>query len=138
MPWLPEAGAQNRTVIAAQAATASIYARGGYDVFADGIVGPWFLDTWRLALADADLHYVVLMPAQEAILARALAREGHPMRDADVIKQMHAAFAEYPDYTAHWLDTSRQSADETGAAIRAGLKEGAFRLSVRGFPGGSA
>jgi hypothetical protein len=81
-----------------------------------------------LALKGSDLHYVVLMPAEEATVTRALSRDGHPMRDAEVVKQMHAAFAEYPDYTSHWIDTTRQTAVETFAAIRAGLNEGKFSL----------
>src|SRR5947209_14929690 len=43
LPYLPEAQRQNEVVIDAIVATASAFARGGYDVVVDGIVGPWFL-----------------------------------------------------------------------------------------------
>ena len=45
-PWRTESRAQNAVVLEALAATAAIYAKGGYDVFADGIVGPWFFEPW--------------------------------------------------------------------------------------------
>ena len=39
-PHLPEANEQNRIVIEAFLEAAKRYARGGYDVIVDGIVGP--------------------------------------------------------------------------------------------------
>ena len=45
-PHLPEANEQNRIVIEAFLEAAKRYARGGYDVIVDGIVGPWFLKPW--------------------------------------------------------------------------------------------
>ncbi len=127
-PWVAESAAQNQTVAEAQAASASVYARGGYDVYVDGIVGPWFLDPWRQAARGADPRYVVLLPGQAETVARAVARKDHPMRDAGVVQQMHAAFAARPDFAAHWLDTSDLSVDETCAAIRAGIEDAKFRL----------
>src|SRR5260221_8234559 len=43
-PWRPESAQQNGTVIDALGAAAARFARGGYAVFVDGIIGPWFLD----------------------------------------------------------------------------------------------
>ena len=40
MPWLPEARAQNITIMNALAAGAAAYAIGGYEVLVDGLVGP--------------------------------------------------------------------------------------------------
>ena len=38
------------------------YARGGYDVIVDGIVGPWFLEPWKaLAQEDYEVHYIVCL-----------------------------------------------------------------------------
>ena len=42
-PWLKESHAQNTTISTAIVASASAYARGGWDVYADGVIGPWFL-----------------------------------------------------------------------------------------------
>lgn len=41
-PHLPESNQQNLIVIEAFLEAAKRYARGGYDVIVDGIIGPWF------------------------------------------------------------------------------------------------
>src|SRR5262249_17760215 len=62
-PWLPESQEQNVIVIEAFTASATRYARGGYEVIVDGVVGPWFLDPWsKMAQDGLDVHYVVLRP----------------------------------------------------------------------------
>ncbi|WP_181725445.1 hypothetical protein [Nocardia gipuzkoensis] len=53
LPFLPAAHRQNEVVIDAIVATVTTFARGGYDVVVDGIVGPWFLPPFRAA-ADRD------------------------------------------------------------------------------------
>ena len=45
-PHLPEPNAQNGVVIEAFLETAKRFVKGGYDVYVDGIVGPWFLEPW--------------------------------------------------------------------------------------------
>src|SRR5215217_8207928 len=59
-PWLPEARAQNVTVMNALAGSAATFAKEGYEVAVDGIVGPWFFEPWLdAARAHAiDLRYV--------------------------------------------------------------------------------
>jgi len=42
-PYLPEAHCQNEVVLNVLANVAAGYAKGGYFVIVDGIVGPWFL-----------------------------------------------------------------------------------------------
>jgi predicted kinase len=44
--YLPEAHEQNRTVMFVLARAAEAYARGGYGVVLDGVVGPWFLPSF--------------------------------------------------------------------------------------------
>ncbi len=59
-PYLPEAHEQNRSVVRILANVAEGYARGGYFVLLDGIVGPWFLGHFHsLRVAP---HYIVLRP----------------------------------------------------------------------------
>ena len=82
LPWLPESQAQNTIVTRAIAAAAMAYAGGGYAVMLDGVVGPWFLDIYREAAADAGqlIDYVVLRPTLETVVARARDREVAPDR----------------------------------------------------------
>ena len=53
---LPESNEQNLIVIEAFLEAAKRYARGGYDVIVDGIVGPWFLEPWLNIVQE---HYEV-------------------------------------------------------------------------------
>lgn len=128
-PWRPESQAQNVTLMNALAGSAATCAVGGYDVYVDGIVGPWFFDPWLSAARryDLELNYVLLLPDEETTVARGTARTGHPMTDAAVIRQMSQAFrGASPPESA--IDTTGQTVAQTVAAAAAGLKEGRFRL----------
>ena len=75
-PHLPESNEQNQIVIEAFLEAAKRYARGGYDVIVDGIVGPWFLEPWRKAVREGyEVHYIVLRASKEETLRRAIARD---------------------------------------------------------------
>lgn len=130
-PWKPEAMAQNITLMNALAASAAVCVRGGYAVFVDGIVGPWFLEPWRdIAEADGvDLRYVVLSPGEDETVARATARTGHgAMTDEAVVRQMWQAFRQFAPPPQCLVDTSGQSVAETAEVVAAGLAGGRFRL----------
>ena len=59
-PHLPESNAQNGVVIEAFLEAAKRFVRGGYDVYVDVIVGPWFLEPWLGAAREGyDVHYIV-------------------------------------------------------------------------------
>lgn len=73
LPFLPEAQRQNEVVIEAITGTVATFARGGYDVVVDGIVGRWFPPPFR-RVAEHDrlaVSYVVLRPGLDTTLARA-------------------------------------------------------------------
>ena len=104
------------------------YAKGGYDVVVDGILGTWFLDPFR-ERRDGVFDYVVLRPSERVTLARGATREGeNAMRDEAVISQMWKAFENLDALESHAIDTSGHSAQETAEAVRKGRAEGRFRL----------
>jgi len=130
-PWLPESQAQNITIMNALAASAAIYALGGYEVLVDGIVGPWFFDPWLTAAREhgLDLRYIALQPDEATTVARATGRtEPGAMTDAAVVRNMWGQFRKFASPPAHVLDTTGQGAEETVALIQAKLRAGAFRL----------
>lgn len=130
-PWRPESQAQNVTLMTAIASAAAAWAVGGYAVFVDGIVGPWFFDTWLSTARrnGLELDYVLLMPDEETAVARGTARTAPgAMTDPAVIRQMCRAFRDSAAPPDGVLDTSGQTTDETLAAVTAGLKDGRFRL----------
>lgn len=134
MPWLPEAQAQNVTVSAVQAASAAAYATGGYEVYVDGIIGPWMLDAWRMLVGNEfDVYYVILRPDEATTIQRATERTGpKDLVDAQVVAFMWRQFAALGVLEAHVIDTSTLSVDETVEAVRRKLEQGLLRLQPVG------
>jgi hypothetical protein len=131
-PWLPESRRQNVTLMDAMAAQAAICAKGGYEVLVDGIVGPWFLEPWLGAARShgIDLRYVPLLPDLGQALARGTARTAPgAMTDPAVIEQMWRQFRGSAVAEGHVVDTTGHTADDTVAAVAAGLAAGAFKLA---------
>ncbi|MFE5338829.1 DinB family protein [Isoptericola sp. NPDC056578] len=135
-PYLSGSQRQNEVVAEALVAAATAYARGGYDVVLDGVVGPWFLPPFRTAAAREgwDLAYVVLRPALDATLARATGRADAELRDPAAVRSMHAAFADLGDLEPHARDTTHEEPALTAAAVRAALDDGAYRLAPDATP----
>jgi cytidylate kinase len=128
LPWLAGSGDQNRTVISAVAAAATSFARGGYFVVVDALIGPWFLDTFRSRLDDLQvrLHYVILRPS--LALARAQARRGEALTEAGPIRQMWHAFEDVGPYEAHVVDPTDLSPHDVAALVWRRANDGRFAL----------
>lgn len=92
-PWLPASNAQNEVVTRAAATAAGVYARADYMTVYDGVVGPWFLPTFRTASGIGVLDYVILLPPVERCLMQVQTRTGHGFRDEAATRKMHAEFA---------------------------------------------
>jgi cytidylate kinase len=130
LPFLPEAQRQNEVVIEAIVGTVATFARGGYDVVVDGIVGPWFLPPFRAASAQDRLavSYVVLRPDLDTTLSRAKERVGDELKNVDAITGLHAAFAQLGELEDHAIDTGGLDAEQTTAEVRRALASGEYRL----------
>lgn len=77
-PHLPESQRQNETVIDIATRVASDYHAAGYDVFWDGVVGPWFIERIVAGLGSHvdKAHWLVLRPEIEVGLDRVAVRDG--------------------------------------------------------------
>jgi cytidylate kinase len=130
LPWLPGSGEQNRTVITAIAAAAASFARGGYFVVVDALIGPWFLDAFCAPLdaASVPIHYAILRPPLEIALPRAQARTGNALTDEEPIRQLWQAFQDLGPYESHVVDLVDNSADAIAARLWREANEGRFRL----------
>lgn len=130
-PWLDESGDQNETVILAAAAAAGRFAEDGYEVYVDGVIGPWFLEPWKkLAAEGFAVSYVVLRPDEESTVLRAENREQRecfPL-ESGAVRKMWKLFGELRDYEKNVVDTTGQSPEESAALIRKFLLEGRFCL----------
>ena len=131
-PWRTESRAQNTVVLDALAATASTYAKGGYEVFVDGIIGPWFLDPWLRVAAEGhlDLRYVLLLPDENTTVARATSRKPPALIDPAPVRFMWHQFADLAAFAQHTVDTSALSIDEALDNIAGRLAAGEFRLNA--------
>ncbi len=119
-PYLPGAARQNEVVGAVMVEAARGYARGGYDVVLDGILGPWALEPFRDAAArdGLDLSYVVLRPSLDVALARATAREGRALTEVGPIRGLYGAFADLGELERCVIDSSGQPPERTAAEVR--------------------
>lgn len=134
-PYDPGSQRQNEVVMGVVAAAAFGYAAGGYQVICDGIVGPWFVGRFRAAAVRSGLplHYVVLRPDETTALSRATGRRASDaLTDPGPIRSLHAQLADLGEFESHALDSTGLTADETAAAVLAGLAANRFRLTDPG------
>ncbi len=130
-PFLPEAAKQNAVVLDVIVDAMIGYAKGGYDVVVDGIIGPWSLPQFvrGAARVGCELSFVVLRPSLEEALARAVAREGRELKASGPIKGLYGAFANLGSLERHAIDTSAETVEATTLRIRQAVARGEFALS---------
>lgn len=131
-PFLPAAAQQNEVVLGVIVEAMLAYARGGYDVIVDGIVGPWSLPPFVNAVqrAGLDLSFVILRPSFDETFARAVAREGKALKASGPIKGLYGAFTKLEVLERHVIDTTRDTIEATARRVRAGVAAGEFTLSA--------
>lgn len=129
-PHVPASESQNRAVSLALARAAFAFATDGYLTAIDWVVGPWFLDVYRAEAARVRgaLDYVVLRPAEEAVVARSRHRASHAIEDYAHLRPLYRQLSDLGELERHVLDNTRCSLEETAALVRAGLADGRFRL----------
>ena len=120
-PWLSEASEQNEVVTQAAAAAAGRYAAGGFVTVYDGMVGPWFLQTFLRATGLERVDYAMLMPSVERYIERVASRQDHGFRDEGATRHMYRQFARADIDERHVLvdppDDSNEVADMIVAAL---------------------
>lgn len=92
-PWISPAHRQNQVVTEAAGAAAGRLAAGGYTVIYDGVIGPWFLETFRAATRAPLLHYAILLPPEPVCLERVRSRADHGFTDQQAARHMYQQFA---------------------------------------------
>lgn len=129
-PSSKEAHAQNETVVAAYTRAAAEYSLGGYNVYMDGVIGPWMLPLITPILGAFD--YVLLSAPLELALTRARVRDGQDSATPAVIRIMHEQFTRIlSEFRGHVLDTSERSPAEVAAEYRSRNAAGAYSLGQR-------
>nr|WP_210275932.1 AAA family ATPase [Phyllobacterium sp. P30BS-XVII] len=126
-PHLPEAHAQNKTVIDVLAGAAERYAKGNFFVVVDGIIGPWFLDPFRSL--SLPLHYIILRPILSEAITRCQHRGGNTLTDPGPISELHRQFSALDGLERHVIETAGQSREETLEAVQTILADGTHHLN---------
>ena len=129
-PWLPESHDQNAVVTRAAGKATGEFVAGGYAVVYDGVIGPWFLDTFVAMAGLTEVDYAVLRPTVEVCQQRVAARHGHGFTDIPATAWMHRQFSEAELDQRHVVRDRGQSPGETTDAIRKALSTGTLRRSV--------
>lgn len=125
-PWLPVADKQNQVVMNVLAAAACNYARGGYFVIVDGIIGPWFLSPFQAL--GRPVHYVILKPELETAIQRCQQRGGESLSDASVITSLYHQLEADPQFVAHVLPTGNAAPEEMVEQIVKAVQSGRYRI----------
>ncbi|MGG5370877.1 AAA family ATPase [Enterococcus sp. AZ196] len=130
-PHLKEAHLQNKIVINAFLEATKVFAKNGYDVIVDGIVGPWFLDPWFQAAKDGfDVHYIILRASKEETLTRG--RNRNKLDEAtnlELIQTMWDQFNQLGEFEAHVLDTTTQTIEQSLDQVRQCIQDHSMRLN---------
>ena len=126
-PAKPESRHQNAVIMQALARSAQSFAEGGYTVYLDGVVGPWFLHVFRPSLEpDTPTHYVVLQASAVEARARVRSRQGEGL--SPTVLQMQRQFADLGPLGHHAVETAGRSEGEVFAAVSEALASGALEL----------
>ena len=130
-PHLPESNEQNLVVIEAFLEAAKRYARGGYDVIVDGIVGPWFLEPWKaLAQEDYEVHYIVLRASKKETMKRAVERSKLDRKtNIELVETMWEQCSGLGVYESNVIDTTTFTTKDTVSAIKERVACGTSLLS---------
>ena len=86
------------------------YQAAGYEVFIDGVIGPWWFEQLKAALGD--FHYVMLRSDLQTCLDRVATREDQASATVAVVRRMHEQFeSAATEYSGIILNTTGRSPD---------------------------
>ena len=104
-PSQPGSERQNEAILNAWCSAALAYKNAGYEVFIDGVIGPWWFDQLREQFGS--FRYVLLKCDLNQSLARVVARQDQGSATPDVVRRMHDQFKPIEvDFVRHLIQTS--------------------------------
>jgi energy-coupling factor transporter ATP-binding protein EcfA2 len=134
-PWLPEAHAQNRTILRAGAEAVAAFAEGGYFTVAEGILYPFMLDLFAEACTRRGvlLDYAVLRAPIGVVQRRVQDRRAEPehlgaLADPSVVDDLWTQFESHGVEERHRVDSGDRTPEAIAAEIDRRLGAGGFRL----------
>ena len=128
-PWKPESHAQNTTVARVFTSATAEYAKGGYSVVLEGIVGPWFVELVAETFAGHRVawHYAILLPTHDTTLERNRSRS-HSV-EQEILDKLHGEFTSHINgYQKHVVDSTHLDAGQTAEAVYKKMEAGELRV----------
>jgi hypothetical protein len=129
-PWLASSNDQNAVVTRAAASAAGAFAAGGYETVYDGVVGPWFIDTFGASTGLDRLDYVILLPPVETCVQRVASRRGHGFTDEAATRKMHAQFLGAGAAKRHVLEDPRGDAVDVARLVQSARERGRLTHTI--------
>ena len=128
-PTLAESKPQNTAVIRAFLKAARSFYDDGYEVFVDGVIGPWWLETIDELLPK--FEYVVLHASLETVLQRTRERAEFAQASAspEIVRVMHGQFAAVneTETASRTINTTDMSVEAVYVEFLARQAKGDFR-----------
>jgi chloramphenicol 3-O-phosphotransferase len=111
-PTDPESHEQNISVVLAMTRAAAALVAGGYDVYLDAVVGPWFLPVvaGELRALEVPIVYVILRLPMDEALRRA--KERDQGFEEKIVRKLHPQFEAVGPYEKHVVDITGLTPDE--------------------------
>jgi cytidylate kinase len=125
-PSLPGSNEQNTTIMRAISRAAAAFANGGYEVFVEGILGPWFFPVLLKELSGFEVSYIVLRISAEVSLKRVAVRDGDG-REERVIRTCRA-FDDLGIHERHVIESPDMDAETLFHAAFSGWEMRKFVL----------
>jgi len=115
-PSTKPARKQNEAVLGAWCSAAIAYSESGYDVFVDGVIGPWWFPQLDEKLKN--YRYVMLEADLETCVDRVRKRQGQASATETIVKTMHQQFVA-SDFNGERIDTASKSAEQIASSFLA-------------------
>ncbi|MCC9306014.1 AAA family ATPase [Kitasatospora sp. RB6PN24] len=126
-----EATAQLRLRHQASAVVADLYARAGWTVVVQDVVLGEHLDAYLDSVTTRPLYLVVLAPSAEEVAQREAGRHKNGYGGPWTVDALDEALRRNTPRRGLWLDTSRQTPDQSVDRILAGLATARIAGQVR-------
>ena len=125
-PSSPESKLQNTSVVRSFMAAAMSFSQSGFDVFVDGVIGPW----WRTEILNAvsECNYVILAADLQAVVKRVGTRANTHQASAspEIAQEMHRQFFELEDVSERTIDTTDKSQEAVLTEFKCRSTNGEF------------
>jgi len=126
-PWKVESDRQNHMVSRAAARAATAYAEELFGVFIDGVIGPHLLQVYlrELAVTGLPVHFVLLAPSADAIVARGMSREDIMRVPPHLLRRGCETFREWGAFAGATIDNTALTADQAADLVMEACDRGA-------------